>query len=212
MSAIERLRRCGPAALDDADLMSVVLGVDTPAAAHVISCGQGLQGLVKESVDAVAVATGLKPGRSARLLAALELGRRSLKVPTDRPKLSTPSQMAAYLQPEYGAAALERFGIVILNTKHRVLAIRVLSVGSLNATVVHPREVFRAAAALSASAIVLFHNHPSDDPMPSADDLALTTRLVQAGTVMGIDVVDHLILAGGRYFSFVKAGRMSEVK
>jgi DNA repair protein RadC len=96
----------------------------------------------------------------------------------------------------------------MLDTRHRIIRVRIVSIGSLDATVVHPREVFREAASAAAAAIVLFHNHPSGDPTPSPDDLALTTRMVNAGDIMGIDVVDHLILAEQRYFSLVEAGRM----
>ena len=103
---------------------------------------------------------------------------------------------------------MEQFGIVMLDTRHRLLRAAVLSVGSLDATVVHPREVFRAAAAASSSAIVLFHNHPSGDPTPSPDDLALTMRMVRAGEVMGIRVVDHLVLADQHYYSLLEAGRL----
>ena len=127
----------------------------------------------------------------------------------ERPRLGTPRQLASYLLPQYGAAAVEQFGIVMLDTKQRLIRIRILSVGSLDSTVVHPREVFREAAAASAAAIVLFHNHPSGDPSPSPDDLLLTTRMVNAGDIMGIDVVDHLILADQRYFSLVEAGRLT---
>jgi DNA repair protein RadC len=94
----------------------------------------------------------------------------------------------------------------MLDTKHRMIRTAVLSVGSLDTTVVHPREVFREAAAACAAAIVLFHNHPSGDPTPSRDDLSLTARLMEAGAVMGIAVVDHVILAESRYFSLAEAG------
>jgi DNA repair protein RadC len=97
---------------------------------------------------------------------------------------------------------------VLLDTKHRVLKTAVLSVGTLDASLVHPREVFREAAGGGAAAIVLFHNHPSGDPTPSAEDLTLTARLVEAGRVMGIDVVDHLVLADARYCSFKEMGRL----
>ena len=97
----------------------------------------------------------------------------------------------------------------MLDTKHRVIRIKIVSSGSLDATVVHPREVFREAASAAAAAIVLFHNHPSGDPTPSSDDLALTTRMVNAGDIMGIDVVDHLILADQKYFSLVEPGRLT---
>jgi DNA repair protein RadC len=96
----------------------------------------------------------------------------------------------------------------MLDTKHRVLRATVLSVGTLDASLVHPREVFRAAAAAAAAALVLFHNHPSGDPTPSADDVALTARLVDAGALMGIEVVDHLVLGDTAYYSFKEQGRI----
>ena len=97
----------------------------------------------------------------------------------------------------------------MLDTKHRVIRIKLVAIGSLDAAVVHPREVFREAAAVSASAIVLFHNHPSGDPTPSDDDLLLTGRMLRAGDIMGIDVIDHLILAEQRYYSLVEAGKLA---
>src|SRR6185436_19783415 len=126
----------------------------------------------------------------------------------ERPRLSTPRQLAAYLLPEYGSCAVEQFGIVMLDSKHRVIRIKLVSIGSLDSTVVHPREVFREAAAAAAAAIVIFHNHPSGDASPSPDDLALTARMVTAGTIMGIDVLDHVILADQRYFSLAESGQL----
>ena len=101
---------------------------------------------------------------------------------------------------------MERFGIVSLSTKHRVLRTEIVSTGTLDASLVHPREVFRTAATHRAAAIVLFH--PSGDPTPSVDDVALTERLEQAGTLMGIEVLDHVILADTRYCSFKEMGRL----
>jgi DNA repair protein RadC len=111
-----------------------------------------------------------------------------------------------YLLPIHGGHREERFGVVMLDSKSRVIRSEVLSVGSLDASIAHPREVFRAATIASASSIALFHNHPSGDPLPSPDDVLLTRRLVGAGQVMGIDVVDHIILGEGRWFSFRDAG------
>jgi DNA repair protein RadC len=102
----------------------------------------------------------------------------------------------------------EQFGVVLLDTKHRVLRTVVLATGTANSTIVEPRDVFRSAAAGGAAAIVVFHNHPSGDPHPSPDDCELTRRLVAAGVLMGIDVMDHLILGDTRYFSFQEAGRL----
>ena len=110
--------------------------------------------------------------------------------------------------PQYGSCSVEHFGIVLLDTKHRVLKTSVLSIDALDASLVHPREVFREAAVGDAAAIVLFHNRPSGDPIPSRDDLALTVRLVRAGELMGVDVIDRVILADARYCSFKETGRL----
>ena len=101
---------------------------------------------------------------------------------------------------------MEQFGVVLLDTKHRLLRTTVLSVGTLDASIVHPREVFREATIGGAAAIVLFHNHPSGDPEPSRDDVVLTQRLVAAGVLMGIDVIDHIVLGDARYCSFRERG------
>ena len=139
------------------------------------------------------------------MLAAVELGRRTLRARLRRAPAARHRRDSwrRYLLPQYGSCAVEQFGIVMLDTKHRVIRIKLVSIGSLDTTVVHPREVFREAASASAAAIVLFHNHPSGDPTPSPDDLVLTTRMVDAGDIMGIDVArppdpgrSALLLAG----------------
>jgi len=211
----EKLERLGACGLGDNELLAIVIGsgsreVDALSVANqLIDHAGGLHGLTRLGMDHLRVVSGVGPARAARIIAAVELGRRTLiRAVADRPQLATPRQVAAYLLPQYGAATVEQFGIVMLDTRHRVIRIRIVSVGSLDSTVVHPREVFREAASASAAAIVLFHNHPSGDPTPSPDDLALTTRMVNAGSIMGIDVIDHLILADQRYFSLVEAGRL----
>ena len=212
----EKLQRLGAAALGDNELVAIVLGSGSRGcgalelANRLLERAGGLHGLTRAAVGELHLVPGVGDARAAQILAAVELGRRTLVRGTaDRPRLNTPRQLASYLLPQYGAGAVEQFGIVMLDTKHRIIRIKILSVGSLDTTVVHPREVFREATSASAAAIVLFHNHPSGDPTPSADDLVLTTRMVNAGDIMGIDVVDHLILADQRYFSLVEAGRLS---
>ena len=211
----EKLSRLGPASLGDNELLALVLGtgsrqVDALGLANrVLEQVRGLHGLTRCSPGDLRRVAGVGAARAAQVLAAVELGRRTLvRGAVDRPRLSSPRQLAAHLLPQYGAGAVEQFGIVMLDTKHRVIRVKIISTGSLDATVVHPREVFREAAAASAAAIVLFHNHPSGDPAPSTDDLVLTTRMVNAGDIMGIEVVDHLILADQRYYSLVESGRL----
>ncbi len=102
----------------------------------------------------------------------------------------------------------EVFAIICLTTKHRVIAYHEVSRGTLDATLVHPREVFKAALLANAAAIIISHNHPSGDPTPSADDVALTRRLAAAGELLGISVLDHIVIGDGRYYSFKEAGRL----
>jgi DNA repair protein RadC len=120
--------------------------------------------------------------------------------------MTTPRAVAEYLLPQYGNRRVEQFGVLLLDTKHRVLRNTVLSVGTLDASIVHPREIFRAAVAGGAAAIVLVHNHPSGDPEPSREDTRLTERLIAAGVLMGIPVIDHVILGDARYFSYREKG------
>ena len=211
----EKLERLGARGLGDNELLALVIGSGSRGADalgvanQLIEHAGGVHGLTRMGLDNLRLVSGVGPARAARVIAAVELGRRTLvRGVAERPQFVTPRQMAAYLLPQYGAGTVEQFGIVMLDTKHRVIRIRIVSVGSLDSTVVHPREVFREAASASAAAIVLFHNHPSGDPTTSPDDLVLTTRMVNAGGIMGIDVIDHLILADQRYFSVVEAGRL----
>jgi DNA repair protein RadC len=211
----EKLERLGAPALGDNELLAIVLGSGTRGrgaldlANGVLHAAAGVHGLTRAGLEELQAVPGVGRARAAQVLAAVELGRRTLVIErSGRPQLMTPRQMAAYLLPRYGASAVEQFGLVLVDTRFRLIRVRILSVGSLDSTVVHPREVFREAALASAAAIVLFHNHPSGDPTPSADDLVLTTRLVHAGEVMGIEVADHVILADQHYYSLKEAGRL----
>jgi DNA repair protein RadC len=211
----EKLERLGAAALGDNELVAIVLGNGSrecdvlELANRLLERAGGLHGLPRSSLDQLC-GRGVGAARAAQVAAAVELGRRTLvRTALERPRYQTPQQLACYLLPQYGAANVEQFGIVLLDTRHRVIRIRLVSIGGLDATVVQPRDVFREAAAVGASAVVLFHNHPSGDPSPSSDDFALTQRMVDAGDIMGIDVLDHLILSEQRYYSMVEAGRLA---
>ena len=211
----EKLVRHGVAALGDNELVAVVLGsgchaTDALAIANeLLAAHGGLHGLLRSTCDDLARAASVGPTKAAQILAALEMGRRTLAhAPGARIQLRTPRDAAIYLLPPFGSRPVEQFGVVLLDTKHRVLRTTVLAIGSLNATGVQPREVFREATLGNAAAVVVFHNHPSGDPSPSPDDRDLTRRLVAAGVVMGIDVVDHIILGDVKYWSFKEAGEL----
>jgi DNA repair protein RadC len=209
----EKLERLGPAALGDNELLAVVLGsgsrdVSALALANVLLAQMdGVLGLTRSTVLELQRVDGIGRARAAQVLAAVELGRRTLLRETmQRPRMTNAREIARHLMPQFGASLVEQFGVVMLDTRNHVLRIKIVSIGSLDQAVVHPREVFREAAAASAAAIVLFHNHPSGDPTPSPDDVALTRRLADAGEIMGIEVLDHLILGDGRFFSMREAG------
>ena len=204
----EKLERLGAESLGDNELLAIVLGhgrAETSALdlANALLASGGLRALVRARHEDLKRVKGIGAARAAQVLAALELGRRSLsRGAEDRPRLVSPRSVAEFLLPHYGTKPVEHFGVLLLDTRHRVVRTSVLSIGTLDASIVHPREVFREAATAGASAIVLFHNHPSGDPEPSVDDVALTDRLVAAGLLMGISVIDHVILAETRYYSF----------
>ena len=204
----EKLARLGAAALGDNELLALVLGHGGARAsaldlANAVLARGGLHALTRARHEELTKVPGIGAASAAQVLAAIELGRRTLsRGAEERPRLVTPRAVAEYLLPQYGDRPVEQFGVLLLDTKHRVVRASVLSVGTLDASIVHPREVFREATAAGAAVIVLFHNHPSGDPEPSPDDVELTERLVAAGVLMGIHVIDHVILAQGRYYSF----------
>jgi DNA repair protein RadC len=209
----EKLERLGPSGLGDNELLALVLGGGLRGrgaldlANRLIEFVGGLPGFTRVALSDLCSVPGVGRAKAAQVIAAVEFGRRTLvRDHVERPRFTTPGALAAYLLPLYGASSVEHFGLVLLDTKSRVIRTKLLSTGSLDSTVVHPREVFREAAASAAAAIILFHNHPSGDPTPSPDDLQLTTRMVNAGDIMGIDVLDHVILADQQYFSMLESG------
>jgi DNA repair protein RadC len=207
----ERLARLGATALSTRELVSVVLGTGARGTSALDLAeellGSGLRPLASRSVLELERARGLGRAKAARLVAALELGAR---VASDRgdgaPLLDSPGAAGRYLLPRYAARPVETFGLLALDVRHRLRREAVVSVGCLTASLVHPREVFQEAVTARAATLVLFHNHPSGDPEPSAEDLALTRRLAQAGTMMGIEVLDHLVLGAGRFVSLKERG------
>jgi DNA repair protein RadC len=209
----EKLRRLGAAALGDNELVAIVLGhgrADTTVldlANAVLARTGGVEGLTRATADQLTGVDGIGVARAAQVLAAVELGRRTLtRAERKRVQVTSPRSVAELLLPLYGNRSVEQFGVVLLDTKHRVVRTTVVTVGTLDASIVHPREIFREAAAAGAAALVVFHNHPSGDPEPSKEDVALTHRLIAAGVLMGIDVIDHVILGNVSYCSMKEQG------
>jgi DNA repair protein RadC len=206
----EKLARVGAGALGDNELLAIVLGEGSrehnalELANQVLDDVGGLGGLARAAGDQLQRRRGVGMTKAARIIAAVELGRRTLAewAHVERPQMASPREAAAYLVPLYGSRRVEQFGIVLLDTRYRLLQTVLLSVGVLDRTSTHPRDVFREALAGGASAIVMFHNHPSGDPWPSGDDMKMTRRMYDAGELMGITLIDHLVLADNRYYSF----------
>lgn len=205
----EKLLENGAGTLGANELLALVLGAGTrnlsalELANLLLERAGGLNGLSTLSASALTKVRGLKDARAARILAALELGRRAAyPVEAERPRFRLPEEAARFLLPRFGTKPLEEFGVLVLDTRNRLKRVEVVSKGSLNGSLVHPREVFREAAIHLAAAVIVFHNHPSGDPTPSREDRMLTQRLRRAGAILGIDVLDHVIVAPNCYWSF----------
>jgi len=211
----EKLLRLGAPSLGDNELVALVLGSGCrgadalDVANEALRARGGLHGLARSTCGDLARIAGIGRAKAAQIAAAVEIGRRALgHAPGARIQLRTPRDAATYLLPAFGARPVEHFGVVLLDTKHRVLRSTIVASGTLNTTIVLPRDVFREAMLGGAAAVIAFHNHPSGDPTPSADDVELTRRLAAAGTLVGIDLVDHVVLGDARYCSFKEMGRL----
>ena len=213
----EKLARLGTAALGDNELLALVLGHGAASggaldlANALLAHAGGARGLLRLTDRELRQVPGVGPARAAQVMAALELGRRTLLPdPLERRQFVSPRQIADWLIPQFGACPVEQFGVVLLDTRLQLLATRIISIGSVDASPAHPRDVFREAVATRAAFVVLFHNHPSGDPSPSAEDVQLTAQLSEAADLLGIGVLDHLILGATRYFSFKEQQRAGE--
>ncbi len=200
-------------AMSDVELLAIVLGHGAAGrSAHrlavaLLEQAPGLHGLTRMSRDELCRLPGIGTAQAARVLAGIELGRRTLtRRAAFRPQFLTARDSAEHLLPRYGAHPVERFGVLLLDTKQRLLRDHVISEGSLDTSLAHPREVFRAAIAAGAAGVIVFHNHPSGDPSPSRDDHTLTIRLAKVGALIGVPLMDHLVLADGAYWSFREHG------
>ncbi|MGE3152568.1 MAG: DNA repair protein RadC [Nitrospiraceae bacterium] len=213
----ERLLRDGADSLTDAQLLAIVLRVGRRQASAVevaldlLSRTDGLQGISRMGADALCRIPGIGPAKTAQLKAAIELGKRALAQPlsTGQPIRSSGDVFHAYAS-QLRDLRHETFRLLLLDAKHALIRETVISEGTLTASLVHPREVFSVAVRESAAAVICVHNHPSGDPTPSAEDRTLTRRLQDAGEVLGIPVLDHVVIGDGRYVSFADRGWMEE--
>ena len=206
----EKLRRLGAEALNDRELLAVLLGSATRERSVLQVCedllptGSGLPSLVDAAKDDLTRRTGLGLAGACRIEAALEIARRLASAPARWTgwRFDHPQRVFDHFRPRLGLLREEHVFVLLLDARHRQIAERTISRGSLMASILHPREIFRPAITLSAAALLLVHNHPSGDPSPSDEDRTVTSRVAAAGRVIGIPLLDHVIVGGSGYFSF----------
>ena len=212
----ERLVSHGPRALADEELLAILLGTGTAgcsarALAHAMLADGGLPGLARASARELRSRPGIGAAKAATVLAAVELGRRlATRRLREGDPIRGPEDVFRHFHPRLRDAGQEQFLVILLDGRHRVIGEARASEGTLTASLVHPREVFRPALRDGAAAIVLVHNHPSGDPSPSAEDRAVTRRLVRAGELLGIQVLDHVVVAERGWRSLREEGDWGE--
>lgn len=214
----EKLLQHGASSLSDTELLAILLRTGTTAQSvlHLAEAvlakyrDKGLTAIVHMAPQEMADISGIGPAKAATILAAVELGRRlSSRAAAQQTTIHGPEDVAAYAMPLFRYELKEHFAVMLLDIRNHVVAMPVISIGSLTSSVVHPREVFREAIQRSAAALILLHNHPSGDPNASEEDLAITRQLVRAGKLMDIPVLDHVILGDGRFLSLKETGKVS---
>ena len=206
----EKLISHGVEALSNAELLALIIKVGNleetavEVAQKILSIdNRGIAYLSDVSLEELMEVKGIGESKASQILAAIEIGKRLNRVgPQDKVKVSSPIVLVNLLMDEMRYLCKEYFKIAILDTKNQILAIENISIGTLNASIVHPRDVFKIAIKRNANSIILVHNHPSGDPNPSNEDISITNRLIDAGNLIGIKVLDHIIIGDNKYISF----------
>lgn len=209
----ERLERLGAGALTDAELLAILIRTGIPGE-NAVQVGQrllnkldGLRGIHQAAFEDVCQEKGIGPAKAAQIKAAIELGRRmAQESPRELPTIHSPQDAANYVMYEMSALQQEELRVMILDTRNHVLKIEHVYRGSLDSSQVRIAELFRTAVKRMAKAIIVVHNHPSGDPTPSPDDIAITRAIVQAGKLLDIEVLDHLVIGQGRFVSLKERG------
>ncbi len=204
----ERLRARGAGNLSNAELMAILLrtgleGENVIAmASRLLASVGGLQGMSRASYEELCSLKGISDAKACQLLAGIELGRRVAALePNESQRIGTPADIAKMYMPEMSGFDREHMRVVLLNTKNQVMGSDDLYVGSVNAALVRPAEVFASAVRRNMPAVMVVHNHPSGDPTPSPEDVRLTHQLVEAGKLLDVEVIDHIVIGQGRFIS-----------
>jgi len=214
----ERLYKYGPEVLSNSELIAIIISVGSKKESalslsqRLLSYGKAddeLLWLMEAGVEEISMIDGIGPAKACKIKAAMELGRR-LNRPKTGPRavIKTPDDVGMLLMDQMRHLKQEHFKLVQLDTKNKVIAVDDISIGTLDASIVHPREVFLSAIKRCSASVILVHNHPSGDPYPSKEDIATTERLVQAGDIVGITVLDHVIIGDGVIISLKERNLM----
>ena len=213
----EKLLQEGAKALSNAELLAILLrtGSKAESALHLAErilaqhAQQGLQSLGDMTPGSLAGIKGIGAVKAVTVAAAIEFGKRVVSRQPERTLIRSPQDVADLMMPRLCREKREHFVALLLTTKRQVQAVQEIAIGSLNAAIVHPREVFRAAVSQAASALIVVHNHPSGDPLPSTEDVKLTRRLAEAGQLLEIPLLDHVIIGDQRHISLKEQGVIS---
>ncbi|MFC1900223.1 DNA repair protein RadC [Chloroflexota bacterium] len=210
----ERLQKYGVEALSAQEILSLIMGRGiagesvTVTSQRLLSEFVSIKGIAAASLEELARVKGIGPAKASQIKAAFELANRLEGYPEPGKKtlVKTPEEVVSLVKGRLKDKKKEHFQVLLLDTRSQLIKIAEVSVGSLDTSIVHPREVFKEAISASAASVLFVHNHPSGDPSPSEDDIKLTERLCQAGEVMGIEVLDHIIIADNKYVSLKREG------
>ncbi len=211
----ERLQKSGPDALSDSELLAIILRMGTgnvsatELARKLVTQYGGLKGIVSASFEELCEIKGIGTAKAAQIKAAFEIGRRfSQTIDTEKDRIRCSEDAKNLFWHKMRTYDKEHFMIVLLDTKNRIIKTETVTIGILDSSIIHPREVFKSAIKSSAASVILVHNHPSGDPAPSRDDTSATIKLREAGELVGISVLDHVIIGEKSYYSFKDNNKM----
>ncbi|MUK86972.1 DNA repair protein RadC [Ornithinibacillus sp. L9] len=209
----ERLLKLGASHLSNQEILAILLGSGTKEesvmalANRVLMHFEGLKLLKDATIEELTAIKGIGSAKGVLILSAIEIGKRMNEYkPLERYVIRSPEDGADYIMEELRSLKQEHFVVLFLNTKNQIIHRQTIFIGSLNASIVHPREVFREAVKRSAASIIVAHNHPSGDPTPSQEDIHVTRRLVESGKMIGIELLDHLVIGDRKFVSLKEKG------
>jgi DNA repair protein RadC len=209
----ERLQKFGAEALSAQELLALVIGRGIPKksvmniAQELLARFGNVKAIGQATIEELSQIKGIGLAKAAQIKASFELGRREeLEPELKNFDIKDPESVVKAIRASIKDKAKEHFKLILLNPRNKIIGISTISIGTLNASLVHPREVFKDAIMHTAASVVLAHNHPSGDPEPSEDDITITKRLIEAGKILGVEVIDHIIVGKNGFFSFKEKG------